>query len=604
MKTSPTPTASGIGQRTTGFSSLAQALEYAAAGQSGFNFYDGAGRLSTALPYKELVTEAQALARRLRNLPVERGDCVAIVAETDPLFHRFFFACQYAGLIPVALPAGFQLGGNEAYTGQLRRLLQGCAAKIAVAPESHINFLLRAAEGLDLCAVGDAAHFDAMEPAQDVELTPLEGDDTAYLQFTSGSTQFPRGVRMTQRSVLNNLQEIASVGARITPSDRFVSWLPFYHDMGLVGFVLEPMLTQCSVDYLSPRNFAMRPRLWLKLITENRSTVSSSPPFGYSLVATRVREKDIASYDLSSWRLACVGAERIHAEPLADFARKLAPCGFRAEAFAGCYGMAECGLAISFAPLNVGICEDHVDQRVMTDSGQATPISADTDLGPQRLSFVDCGVPFPSYQCEIRDDDGNALGDRVCGRICVKGPNVMQGYYNNPEATAAVLSQDGWLDTGDVGYRVGDSLFVTSRRKDVIIVNGRNLWPQDLEYLAAEGNDLRLGNVSAFAVTRPTGDELAVLVVEAKNRTEAAAQELQAAVRQNFGINCHVEIVPPRTLPRTSSGKLSRSKAKADFLSWTQWDAAGAPVTKFASNDEANHEEGGDQVLARPASHS
>lgn len=565
----------------SGFNSLTEALRYAAQGASGCNFYDSRGRLSCALSYAQLLADAQALAIRLVTLELPRGSRVGILAETDPLFHRFFFACQLAGLVPVGLPAGFQLGGGDHYIEQLRRLLEGCGASLAVAPASHVHFLERAAAPLALRLSGGAELFDALPVHADgIEAlpAPLAGSETAYLQYTSGSTQFPRAAQMTQSSILNNLCEIANTGVRLTPEDRLVSWLPFYHDMGLVGFVLEPMLAQLSVDYLSPRSFAMRPRLWLQLLSDNRGTVSSSPPFGYSLCAVRVRGKDAAKYDLSAWRAACVGAERIHAEPLARFATALAPAGFSDRAFVACYGMAECGLAISFAPLASGITVDSVDKDRMIDSGLARQIAPGAD--PQsNFAFVDCGAPLPSYEVEIRDDAGAAVAERCCGRVCVRGPSVMAGYFENSVATAEVLGADGWLDTGDIGYRVGERLFLTARRKDVIIVNGRNLWPQDLEFLAEQRMDLRLGNVSAFSVSRPSGEDLAVIVVESKRNGEALATELQGLIRASFGIVCVVEIVSPRTLPRTSSGKLSRSKAKADFLQRVCWDDEGWPVT-------------------------
>lgn len=580
----PTPTGSGIPQRLSGFDSLADALAYAAQGETGCNFYDGRGRLTTRLTYRDLYEQAQALARRLKSLGLPRGARFAILADTDPLFHRFFFACQLAGYVPVGLPAGFQLGGSDAYVVQLEKLLRSCGATVAVGPESHIHFLRRAAEALPkdhAVSVRLPAAFSDLA-ADSAPLEPLAGDEIAYLQYTSGSTQFPRGAALTQRSILNNLDEIAGIGGRVTGQDRLVSWLPFYHDMGLVGFVLEPMLAQLSVDYLSPQAFAMRPRLWLKLISDNGGTISSAPPFGYSLCTARLRPGDAAQYQLSQWRMACVGAERIHPEPLAEFAAALAPAGFSGDAFVACYGMAECGLAVSFVPLGEGIRIDRVVKRAMTDDGDALVAGPALSLD-DTLAFVDCGVPLPSYEVEIRDDQGKALADRHCGRICVRGPNVMAGYFENPEATAAVLDQAGWLDTGDIGYRFGERLVVTARRKDVIIVNGRNLWPQDLEFLAEQVMELRLGNVSAFAVSRPDGCDLAVMVVESKRSAPEMAQTLRGLIRSSFGIHCHVELVPPRTLPRTSSGKLSRSKARADFLERVVWDDNDMPVDLAAT---------------------
>lgn len=554
--------------KSSGFGNLVAALEYAAEGSTGINFYDGRGELGLVLSYRELRDRAKLLAAKLLSTGVRRGDRVAIIAETHPMFHQVFFAAQYAGLLPVALPAGVQLGAHDAYVAQLRRMLEGCGAAIAVAPPSHVGFLREAAKRLNGVRVGTLEDFEALEPA-DGTLQPLEEDEPAYLQFTSGSTRFPRGVEITQASVMNNLREIAEVGLRLDRDDRFVSWLPLYHDMGLVGFVLLPLATQLSVDLLAPRTFAMRPRLWLKLISENRGTVSSSPPFGYALCAKRLRPSDTERYDLSRWRAACVGAERIQPKALNDFAEALASTGFDPRSFVPCYGMAECALAVSFAPLGGGLSVDRVQKKPMAESLLARPVTG--PAGPiDQLEFVDCGEVLPSYEFSIRDEAGRELPERHCGRVCLRGPSVMRGYYRDPAATAEVLTPDGWLDTGDIGYRVGNRLFVTARSKDVIIINGRNIWPQDLEHLADDLPGVRQGNVSAFAAPSPMGEDLAVLVVECREQDAdkrlALIAALERAVRTHFGIHSYIDLVPPGTLPRTSSGKLARSRTRQDFL--------------------------------------
>jgi fatty-acyl-CoA synthase len=557
-----------LAYRSSGFGNLVEALEYAAEGQTGINFYDGRGELEYALGYHDLMASAQSLARRFLGLGVARGSRVAIVAETDPMFHKVFFACQYAGLLPVALPAGVQLGAHNAYVAQLRRMLQGCGAVIAVAPHTHLGFLEEAARGLSGVRVGALESFESL-PEADITLMPLRADEPAYLQYTSGSTRFPRGVEITQTSVMNNLREIAEEGLKLGPEDRFVSWLPLYHDMGLVGFVLLPLATQLSVDLLSARTFAMRPRLWLKIISENRGTISSSPPFGYALCAKRLRPSDTERYDLSCWRAACVGAERIPRKSLEDFAAALANTGFDPKSFVPCYGMAECALAVSFSPLGEGVKFDRVDKHVMAETLEARLL-----MGAARaedlLDIVDCGEVLPSYEFEIRDAGGNPLPDRQCGRVCLKGPSVMRGYFQDPSATAEVLDHDGWLDTGDVGYRVGRRLFITARSKDVIIINGRNIWPQDLEHLADDLPGVRQGNVSAFAAPSPGGEDLTVLVVECREQNpekrRALIDQLEIAVHTHFGVHAYIDLVPPGTLPRTSSGKLARSRTKQDFL--------------------------------------
>jgi fatty-acyl-CoA synthase len=260
-----------------------------------------------------------------------------------------------------------------------------------------------------------------------------------------------------------------------------------------------------------------------------------------------------------------VGAERINPRPLEKFARLLEPAGFDPAAFVPCYGMAEVGLAVSFAPLGALVCIDQVDKAAMADEGLAVSSPLNADNG-DTLSFVDCGSVLPSYDLSIRDEHAVELGNRQCGRIWVRGPSVMNGYFQNSRATSEVLKDDGWLDTGDIGYRIDRRLFLTARAKDVLIIKGRNIWPQDLEQLAEELPEVRPGTTSAFSVAGPDDEDVAVIVVELRNHVPGLATKLAGMVRAGFGINCCIEVAAPHTLPRTSSGKLSRVRAKADFV--------------------------------------
>ncbi len=562
----PTPTASGIPLRSADFRTLTEALDYAASGRSGANFSDARGELAAVLPYTELRSRAIELARRLRRF--ERGSRVALVAHTHADFLVMFYACQYAALVPVPLPAAMHLGGRKAFIRHLRQLLGDCKATAAFAPAEYIEFLCEAATGLDIELSGTMDDFMALEPAESLPAPP-EPRELAYLQYTSGSTRFPRGTMITQAAALANLEDIFNRGFPLTPADRFCSWLPFYHDMGLVGVVLGCIATQRSVDYLASRDFAMRPRLWLKLMARNRGTVSFGPPFGYALCARRLRPGDAEGLDLSAWRIAGVGAEMIHTAWLQGFADALAPAGFDARAFLPCYGMAECCLAVSFSKVGAGAVVDSVESEALSLNGEARSAST-ADAVRKVNSFVNCGVPLPGFEVEIRDAGGRALPDRQCGRIHVRGPSVMSGYFDNPDATREVLSEDGWLDTGDLGYRVDGALHVTGRAKDLLIINGRNIWPQDIEHLAAQQPELRATDASAFSVTAEDGSEVAVLVAQTREvqpaRLDSLAERLLQAIYSEFGIHCMIQLVPPHTLPHTSSGKLSRSTARKDFL--------------------------------------
>lgn len=564
----PTPTNNSLPLKTAGYRSLADALDYAARGTTGCNFYNGRGSLTAVLTYAELRQRAREMGRRLHGLGLDRGTRIALMADTHPDFLVMFFACQYAGLVPVPMPAAVHLGGKSAFIRHLRALIDDCGARAAFATADFQPFLEEATETLDLAITGDLETFQALQPAAELP-EPPRPEELAYLQYTSGSTRFPRGTMITQQAVLSNLAGILQYGVQIRRGDRYMSWLPYYHDMGLVGLILGPVVSQLSVDYLGTRDFAMRPRLWLELISRNRATISYSPPFGYALCARRLHNADIQRFDLSAWRVAGVGAEMIRPAWLQRFSDLLAPAGFHSESFLPCYGMAECSLAVSFAPLGQGLEIDRLDADTLAASRRADLVSGNaTDI--RITEFVNCGRPLPDYEVEIRDESGQVLPERECGAIFLRGPSVMSGYAGNPEATREALTTDGWLNTGDIGYRAGDSLYITGRAKDLLIINGRNIWPQDLEYLAEQQPEVRPEDASAFAIPAEDGTEIAVLVVQCREqdpfRQADLVERLKQQIQNELGIACLIELVPLHTLPRTSSGKLSRSGTRLDFL--------------------------------------
>ena len=589
--TSPTPTASGIALLSADFPTLADALDYAATGDSGFNYYDGRGALIAVLAYRELRVRALEMARHLA--PLGRGQRLALVAHTHPDFAVMFYACQYAGLVPVPLPAAVHLGGREAYSRHLRQLMSDCQAVAAFAPPEFVGFLREASAGLPLTLAGTADEFLALPAAAALPVRPVPGE-LAYLQYTSGSTRFPRGTMITQSAVMANLKAIFNHGFCLTPADRFCSWLPYYHDMGLVGIVLGCVATQRSVDYLPTRDFAMRPRLWLKLMSMNRSTISFSPPFGYTLCARRLRPADTEELDLSAWRVAGIGAEMIHPESLQEFAAAVASAGFDDSAFLPCYGMAECSLAVSFAPLERGAHTDVVDMERLAFDGEAQAVPAG-NTAIKGKAFIDCGHPLPGFELEIRDDLGQPLPERRCGRIHLRGTSIMSGYFGNAEASREVLSADGWLDTGDIGYQADGSLYITGRAKDLMIIMGRNMWPQDLEYLAEQQPEVRPTDASAFSIPDEDDEEIAVLVVQCResepHKLMKLTERLQQAIHAEFGIHCLIELVPPHTLPRTSSGKLSRSTARKDFLERRSMQALPASNSRQPADSQRKHPE-------------
>ncbi|NND66155.1 MAG: fatty acyl-AMP ligase [Halioglobus sp.] len=572
-----TPTNHGLPFRPADFTTITAAFDYAAEGETGANFYTGRGAIYASVTYREMREQALTLAHQLLGLGLAKGDRVALVAETNPDFIRFFYACQYAGLIPVALPASVKVGAHQAYVEQLQRLLEASDAVVGVASEGYLTFLQEASADLDMRMVDSPEAFYSL-PATAHDLPEIQSDDISYIQYTSGSTRFPRGVVIKHETALANLQGIIQHGLKMNADDRMMSWLPFYHDMGLVGFVLVPMAAQVSIDYLDTREFALRPRQWMSLMTKTRATISFAPSFGYELCARRVRPADVESYDLSNWRVAGIGAEMIRPQTLEYFAEVMAPAGFDRRAFLACYGMAECTLATSFSPLNTGFTTHHIDADHLSEQHRAVLLDENDTEGRGR-HFVNCGTPLPNFEVEIRDD-GKVLGDWESGVIYLRGPSVMSGYFNLPEETSHALCADGWPNTGDIGYMVDGVLTITGRKKDLIIIHGRNIWPQDLEHVAETQPEVRSGDAVAFSAPDHEGEEMCVLMVQCRERDPSKRnnliRRLTALVRMEMSLDCYVMLVPNRSLPRTSSGKLSRAKARLDFINAHNMEQLGA----------------------------
>ncbi|MGD8498870.1 MAG: fatty acyl-AMP ligase [Chromatiales bacterium] len=568
MTLEQTPTLNDLPLRLADFETLAEALDYAAHGVTGLNYYDGRLSRYAVRPYVQLRMHARSLARRLRRLELERGARVAVIAETGPDFAELFFACQYAGLVPVPMPVPTQLGAHRAYVEHLRGLVRSCKASVAIAPSGCLGYLEEACAGLDLRFVGDVRRFTETYGDCIEVLEPAGPDELAYIQYTSGSTRFPRGVMVTQRQLMSNLAGILREGVAMRRDDRCVSWLPYYHDMGLVGMLLAPMAAQISVDYLGTREFAMRPRQWLSLISRSGATISFAPPFAYELCTRRLRAGDAEQLDLSRWRVAGVGAEMIRPQALDAFAQALRPAGFDPGALLASYGMAECGLAISFAPLGQGIAVDHVQQAHLERFRYALRAGWLRRMNPyiRTKPLVDCGRALSSLEVEIRDEQGRVLPSRQVGIVHVRGPSVMAGYFDEPSATAEALTGDGWLNTGDLGYLSDGRLVITGRQKDLIIVNGRNIWPQDLEQIAEAQPGVRPGDAAAFAVPDTEEGDVPVLLLQTREtdaqRRQGLIEQLQASLGSELGVRCRVALAAPHSLPRTTSGKPSRAQAR------------------------------------------
>ena len=560
-----TPTRDELPRIFADFATLGEALDYAATGRRGLNFHDMRGNLARAYSFNEMRGDAQAVARRLIAHGVRRQDRIALIAETGPQFAALFFGCVYAGAWPVPLPLPTSFGGRESYVAQLSVQLQSCDPRMLFFPTDLAEL---AGEAATACGV-EGADWDAFAsaPESSEPLPQSNTDDICYLQYSSGSTRFPHGVAVTHHALLNNLAA-HSHGMELADSDRCVSWLPWYHDMGLVGCFLSVVANQVSTDYMKTEDFARRPLAWLDIIGRADGTVISySPTFGYDICARRIGSQSRVAdrFDLSKWRLAGNGADMIRPDVMQSFVDAFHEAGFRASSFLPSYGLAEATLAVSIMPPGEGIEVELVRE---TDLSGALPQDAGR---PSRYrAIVNCGKPVRDMLIEVREEDGTALPEKAIGKVWCSGPSIMQGYFRDPEATDACMV-DGWLDTGDMGYMSNGYIYIVGRAKDMIIINGKNHWPQDIEWAVEQLPGFKSGDIAAFAITTQGGEEAPAVLVQCRTsdleeRTRLREQ-IRDKVRSVTGMNCVVELVPPRTLPRTSSGKLSRAKARNLYLS-------------------------------------
>ncbi|WP_374764662.1 fatty acyl-AMP ligase [Yunchengibacter salinarum] len=554
-------------RRFSDFDTLVDALEYAARGQRGTNFYNARGDLVDSRTWAQLRDSAEMLGRKLTGLGFRKGDRLALIAETNVAFVETFLGCQYAGVLPVPLPLPTSFGGKEGYVSQLTAQLTSCGARGVVGPDFMADIIKQTADGLDIAFSG--SRFD-LEQATDASggLAKLTADDLTYLQYSSGSTRFPHGISITHRSLIANTFGMGYHGVQMQDGDRCVSWLPFYHDMGLVGTFLTTLTNQVSVDFIPTEEFARRPLSWLRVITANRGTISYSPTFGYDICTRRaaLRAKALDELDLTTWRVAGIGGDMIRPDVLRGFHDTFSAIGFDDRAFLPSYGLAECTLGVSFGKAGRGVEIDQKEEALLSGE-QDSAASGDS----QRMrEVVNCGTPLPEFDVAIRTEDGETLGEGGVGKVYLRGTSVMRDYFNDPDATRAVLSDDGWLDTGDMGYLKDGDLFIVGRAKDMIIVNGRNHWPQDIEWAAEQMPGVRPGDVAAISIPGENREEVPLILAHCgmtdSNERARFIDEMKRLVQKETGIICMIELVPPRSLPRTSSGKLSRSKARTKYL--------------------------------------
>ncbi|MRG94267.1 fatty acyl-AMP ligase [Polyangium spumosum] len=548
---------------------VAQAIEDAASSTStGYRFLDESPDVAPFHSYADIERMSARFGGAMQAMGLRKGDRVALILPDNADFVFAFLGAVRAGIIPVPIYPPTGLGKLSGYLENTLHIVAKSGARVLVTSgeiKKILGTIQAEAKGLErvVAVEGVRTSTDELRPAK------VDLDDVCFLQFTSGSTARPKGVTLTHRNLAANVHAIMPVGLRVTDAvDHGVSWLPLYHDMGLIGFVIAPIYHKNAITFLPPLLFLKRPARWLEAVSKYRGTISFGPNFAYALAVKRIKESEMKGLDLSSWRVAGCGAEPIRAENLRAFAEKFGPVGFDERAFVCCYGMAESTLAVSFSKIWTGVRADVVDGETLWSKGRAEPAA---EGSPRASGIVECGAAFEGHDIKTfaPDDEESArpLPEREVGELRIRGPSVMQGYWDDPEVTKRAFA-GGYLRTGDLGYLAEGKVHICGRSKEVVIVNGRNYYPQDIEWEASQVEGVRKGNVIAFGTMKgPSDRERVVITFETGEKDEAAKKRLEGevrkAVQQSVGLTVD-EVVPlaPGVLPKTSSGKLQRAKTR------------------------------------------
>jgi 1-acyl-sn-glycerol-3-phosphate acyltransferase len=549
------------------------------------------GERSLRLTFGELYAAAQHCAAELARRGVPAGGRVALMLPTSRAFFVSYAGILLAGAIPVPIYPPFRADRIEEYAARQTAILNNAevcllltfrrAEVVAKLLRPGVRSLSEVADAEKLIEAAEKA------PPPSPGVSPLhvtgsrarKGSDLALLQYTSGSTGDPKGVMLTHANLLANIRAIGEA-VKLGPGDLGVSWLPLYHDMGLIGAWLTTLHYGIPLVVMSPMAFLTRPERWLQAFHKHRGTISAAPNFAYELCVRKIADKDIQGVDLSSWRAALNGAEPVNPETLERFAERFASYGFRREAQLPVYGLAEASLAVSVPPLNRGPLIDRVEREAFTSQGRAVP-AAGGDANA--IAFVSSGTSLPGHEVRMVDASGKEAPDRTEGFLWFRGPSATSGYYRNAKATEALLplgpatteGEYAWVNSGDRAYRAEGEIYVTGRVKDIIIKGGRNLYPHEVEELAARTEGIRKGCIVAFGLRdESSGTEKLVVVAETRERDAAKraalASSLTDFVTQGLGLPPdRVEMIPPGSIPKTSSGKLRREETKQLYLAGT-----------------------------------
>ncbi|WP_080713339.1 AMP-binding protein [Coxiella burnetii] len=519
----------------------------------------------TIIRYGELYTRAKEFAQGLVGKGLKPSETVAIMLPTSADFFYSFLGTLMAGGIPVPIYPPFRADQIEEYAKREAFILHNAGVRFLITFKraAALSKLLQSfvPSLLEVTTVKALTDISADLPTLDIEAT-----DPVLIQYTSGSTGNPKGVLLNHANLLANISAYGKT-LNMQSTDAFVSWLPLYHDMGLIGAWMGSFYHGLPLTLLSPFTFLSRPEKWLWAIHYHRGTISPGPNFAYDLCVKKIEDSDLEGLDLSSWRVALNGSEMIHPDTLRNFEKRFRKYGFKKEAIFPAYGLAECALGLTFPPLNRGPNIDRIERLPYEKNNTAVPL---TTRDKKYYEFVSCGSVLEGHEIRIVDDNDNRVAERTIGNIQFKGPSAMQGYYRNSEATMAIY-HNGWWATGDLGYLAEGELFITGRKKDLIIKAGRNYHPTEIEAMASLAEGVRKSCVAAFGVAdEKRGTEKLIIVAETKEDKKIHPEikkEIVDKVISQIGIPPdEILLVPPHTLPKTSSGKLRRSSCKQDYL--------------------------------------
>jgi acyl carrier protein len=550
-----------------------------------------AGERNLTLTFADLYAAGNRCAAELARRGVPAGGRVALMLPTSRAFFVSYAGILLAGAIPVPIYPPFRADRIEEYAARQSAILNNAevcmlltfrrAEAVAKLLRPRVRSLSGVVDAEKLIEAADKA------PPPSPGVSPLhvtgsrarQGSDIALLQYTSGSTGDPKGVMLTHANLLANMRAIGEA-VQLGPEDVGISWLPLYHDMGLIGAWLTLLHFGTPLAVMSPLAFLTRPERWLQAFHKHRGTIAAAPNFAYELCVRKIADRDIQGVDLSSWRAALNGAEPVNPETLERFAQRFASYGFRREAQLPVYGLAEAALAVTVPPLNRGPLVDRIERETFTAQGRAIPAAREDETA---IAFVSSGKALPRHEVRIVGERGNEVPERTEGFLWFRGPSATAGYYRNPKATEALLPRGpataqeeyAWVNSGDRAYRADGEIYVTGRVKDIIIKGGRNLYPHEVEELAARADGIRKGCIVAFGLTdEAAGTEKLVVVAETRERDSARRAALASAVTDlvSRGLGLppdRVELLPLGSIPKTSSGKLRREETKQLYLAGT-----------------------------------